>query len=71
MIARALFAAFVLLSAPSMGVGTALAQTSWPNQREGDFVIKDFVFASGERLPELKLHYTTLGTQAQRRRRHY
>src|SRR5579862_2725517 len=28
---------------------------------ESDFVIKDFHFASGEGLPELHLHYTTLG----------
>ena len=27
----------------------------------GDYVIKDFKFASGEVLPELKLHYRTLG----------
>jgi homoserine O-acetyltransferase len=40
----------------------ASAQTSWPNQREGDFVIKDFRFASGETLPELRIHYITLGT---------
>ena len=29
---------------------------------EGDFVIRDYVFRSGEILPELKLHYGTLGT---------
>jgi homoserine O-acetyltransferase len=28
---------------------------------EGDYVIHDFHFASGEMLPELRLHYTTLG----------
>jgi homoserine O-acetyltransferase/O-succinyltransferase len=28
---------------------------------EGDYVIHDFRFASGETLPELRLHYTTLG----------
>ncbi len=28
---------------------------------EGDFVISDFKFADGERLPNLKLHYTTFG----------
>jgi homoserine O-acetyltransferase len=28
---------------------------------EGDYVIRDFHFASGEALPELRLHYTTLG----------
>jgi homoserine O-acetyltransferase len=67
MIMRAVFAAVVLLSAPALFAQTTLAQTTpaqttWPNQREGDFVIKDFAFASGETLPELKLHYTTLGT---------
>lgn len=29
---------------------------------EGDFVVHDFRFASGETLPELRLHYRTLGT---------
>ena len=29
---------------------------------EGDFVIKDFRFASGETLPELRMHYRTFGT---------
>src|SRR5262245_17253043 len=43
-------------------VVAASAQTLWPNQREGDFVILDFQFASGERLAEVKLHCTTLGT---------
>lgn len=33
----------------------------WPST-DGDFVIRDFAFASGERLPELRMHYTTLGT---------
>jgi homoserine O-acetyltransferase len=28
---------------------------------EGDYVIHDFHFASGEVLPELRMHYTTLG----------
>jgi homoserine O-acetyltransferase/O-succinyltransferase len=28
---------------------------------EGDYVIKDFRFASGESLPELRLHYATFG----------
>jgi homoserine O-acetyltransferase len=41
---------------------TARAAADWPNQREGDAVFKDFRFASGETLAELKLHYLTLGT---------
>jgi len=28
----------------------------------GDFTLKDFAFASGEKLPELRIHYMTLGT---------
>src|SRR5215469_5836791 len=29
--------------------------------KEGDYVARDFRFRSGESLPELRLHYTTLG----------
>ena len=35
---------------------------TYPNQRESDFVIKDFRFGSGETLPELRQHFITLGT---------
>src|SRR5258708_531615 len=35
---------------------------SYPAPTPGDFVIRDFRFQSGEVLPELKLHYRTLGT---------
>ena len=31
---------------------------------EGDFVARDFKFRSGEQLPQLRLHYRTLGTPA-------
>jgi homoserine acetyltransferase len=36
--------------------------TKWPNYSDGDFIIRNYVFRSGETLPELKLHYRTLGT---------
>lgn len=43
----------------------AAAQLSSDLQpKQGDFVIKDFHFQSGERLPEVRLHYATLGTPA-------
>jgi homoserine O-acetyltransferase/O-succinyltransferase len=42
----------------------AAQQTPAPATTEGDFVIHDFKFRSGESLPELKLHYTTLGKPA-------
>ena len=46
----------VLASAPSSG-----QQAGLPSTTEGDFVVKNFKFRSGETLPELRLHYTTLG----------
>src|SRR4051812_35313632 len=48
-------------AAQTTSTQATLVQT-WPNQREGDFVLKDFRFGSGEVLPELKIHYLTLGT---------
>ncbi len=38
------------------------AETAALPTQEGDFVARDFRFASGATLPELRLHYTTLGT---------
>ncbi len=35
---------------------------NYPSPAEGDFLIRDFRFASGESLPELRVHYRTLGT---------
>lgn len=40
--------------------GSAVADE--PVVHEGDFVLKNFRFASGETLPELRLHYRTIGT---------
>jgi homoserine O-acetyltransferase/O-succinyltransferase len=37
------------------------AATVDPRPLEGDYVIHDFHFASGETLPELRMHYTFLG----------
>jgi homoserine O-acetyltransferase len=36
------------------------AVTKWPS-READFTVRDFRLQSGERLPVLRIHYTTLG----------
>ncbi len=33
----------------------------YPPPTQGDFTIRDFKFASGETLPELRIHYRTLG----------
>jgi homoserine O-acetyltransferase/O-succinyltransferase len=58
---RALAAALLVAAAPT-AFAQAPATTQWPNQKEGDFVIRDFRFKSGETLPVLTIHYTTLGT---------
>ncbi len=39
----------------------AAAQPAQPTPQEGDFVIRDFQFRSGETLPEVRIHYTTFG----------
>jgi homoserine O-acetyltransferase len=38
-----------------------LSGAPYPTPVEGDFLLKDFRFGSGEMLPELKLHYRTIG----------
>src|SRR5215475_5762155 len=38
-----------------------LAAAQYPTPVEGDFVISNFLFTSGETLPQLRLHYRTLG----------
>lgn len=45
----------------------AAPQAATPAPTEGDFVVKNFSFRSGETLPELRLHYTTLGKPAKNR----
>jgi homoserine O-acetyltransferase len=35
---------------------------TYPAPTEGDYVIKDFHFHNGQTLPELRIHYRTLGT---------
>jgi homoserine O-acetyltransferase len=43
--------------------GAAAAQADYSAQlREGDAVLRDFRFGSGERMGELRIHYATLGT---------
>ncbi len=40
----------------------SLFAQNYPAPKTGDFVMKDFHFGSGETLPELRIHYRTLGT---------
>jgi homoserine O-acetyltransferase/O-succinyltransferase len=50
-----------LLALASTIATNAQASAKWPTQ-DGTYIIKNFHFNSGESLPELKLHYLTLGT---------
>src|SRR5260221_9667906 len=53
---RLLIAACLFLSA------AWLRAADYPTPEPGDFIIRDFHFQSGEVLPELRIHYRTLGT---------
>lgn len=42
-------------------VATAVWAADYPAAAESDYTIRDFKFTSGETLPELRIHYRTLG----------
>src|ERR1700675_1022319 len=43
-------------------LASPLFAASFPDPVSGDYTIRDFRFTSGETLPELKIHYRTIGT---------
>src|ERR1051325_11211833 len=44
-----------------LGIAGLLCAAEYPSPTEGDFVLHDFKFRSGETIAELRLHYRTLG----------
>jgi len=60
MLTVALLCGLGTLGAWAQGARPERAQL--PDSQQGDFVVKDFRFKSGEALPEVRLHYYTLGT---------
>ncbi|HJZ72791.1 MAG TPA: alpha/beta fold hydrolase [Vicinamibacterales bacterium] len=56
------FVTVLVLSGVVAVASPVRAQTPIPTAVENDFVARDFTFASGETLPELRIHYRTLGT---------
>ncbi|HXC56966.1 MAG TPA: alpha/beta fold hydrolase [Rhizomicrobium sp.] len=55
---------FILAAALLLALGSApaaAADAPLPATQEGDYVVHDFKFRSGETLADLRLHYTTLG----------
>ena len=55
------FRCFALVAWLALMAASDAFAAAWPDPTEGDYVIKDFRFANGESLPELRLHYRTLG----------
>jgi homoserine O-acetyltransferase len=55
----AIAAALISIAASALA---ASENASWPNYREDDFIVTDYKFTSGETLPQLNLHYRTLGS---------
>src|SRR5205085_8987346 len=57
---KRLFAILILLM---IAAPATAQQTDWASRlTDGDVTVPDFRFRSGETLPELRLHYATLGT---------
>ena len=58
------------LLALAAALSVATSAHALPPTQEADLVLKDFVFRTGERLPELRMHYTTMGTPIRDRSGH-
>lgn len=58
------FLSLLILTSAAMQAAAAPAPdaSKWPNYREDDFTVKNYTFKSGESLPEVKIHYRSLGT---------
>jgi homoserine O-acetyltransferase len=56
------FLVSAVVALASLGVTPAVRAADFPAPTEGNFVARDFRFASGETLPSLNLHYRTIGT---------
>lgn len=51
----------ILVVVVLLATGNTVATADFPKPNEGDGALKDFKFTSGETLPELRMHYRTLG----------
>src|SRR3954469_21522480 len=49
------------LSAAIAAFSFAALAADYPAPKQGDWIARDFKFHGGETVPELRLHYTTLG----------
>ena len=53
--------ALLLCVFPSLAQTSTNPSQNWPAPTEGDYIVHDFHFQSDETLPEIRLHYYTLG----------
>jgi homoserine O-acetyltransferase/O-succinyltransferase len=54
---------FIVTQIVAVLLGARVAQAAeYPTPAEADFVVRNFQFADGAKLPELRIHYRTLGT---------
>ncbi|HEY3052791.1 MAG TPA: hypothetical protein VGK04_05310, partial [Thermoanaerobaculia bacterium] len=53
----------VVLCAAAPIVAACAGEIAETTPAEHDFVVRDFRFATGETLPEVRIHYVTIGTQ--------
>ena len=51
----------IALSAIVLSFSMSARAADYPAPKQGDWIAKDFRFHTGETMPELKLHYTTVG----------
>jgi homoserine O-acetyltransferase len=65
MFVRTLMVIALLTAAAFPALGQEAANKpniNWPGYKEGNYVVHDYKFVSGESLPEVTLHYRTIGT---------
>jgi homoserine O-acetyltransferase len=56
--------AFKTLGVLALMIPTIAAAAEYPAPKQGDWIARDFKFHTGEVMPEVKLHYTTVGEPA-------
>jgi len=54
----------LLLTVAAALISLAASAADFPKPEEGSWVVRDFRFHTGEVLPELRLHYTTVGARS-------
>ena len=65
-----LFVALAVALSQAQASAPQQLKTDHPTPREGDYVVHDFRFQSGETLPGVRMHYTTLGSPVKDARGH-